>query len=115
MNNCDTVTALHELLSSNYDWLLDIGFNNSITAIQLTDKDKIARAVKLHYTVITSSAEILQFRDGMYKVEGLQRIMENHGNLLLSFYCNSEIKTYVRYDKHCNNYYKYNFCILQAT
>ena len=75
-----------DLLTSNYDILIESGFNKPIVTETLNGKDRIVRAITLHSVVLSSLAELSQFRDGIYKIEGLKNILEKHSKIIESFF-----------------------------
>ena len=77
---------------SNLEFLHECGYNTPIASTKLSDKNKITRIIMIHCVILTSSAEIVQFREGLHQVKGLKAIMESHIDLLMTFYCLVEIK-----------------------
>ena len=86
---CDEIVQFQQLLSSNIDLLIESGFNMPIANVKLCDRDNIVKAITLQSVILSSSAELSQFRDGIYKVNRLQTMLEKYPNLMESFYCNN--------------------------
>lgn len=82
---CDEIGQFHQLLSSNFDLLNESGFNKPITNVKLCDKDLIIKSITLHSVLLSSSAALSQFRDGIYKVKGHQTMLEKYPILLEPF------------------------------
>ena len=73
--------------TDNTDLLFESGFTKPFTALVMEDKKHIVKSVVLHSVLISSLAELSQFRDGMYKIDGLKSALGVYTRLLKPFYC----------------------------
>ena len=78
----------------NIDIITECGFSKPVSRLELSDKTVILQSVALHKVILTSLAELTQFRDGLSAL-GVQKALQDYPNLLHSFYClkNSNILT----------------------
>ena len=54
--------------SSEYEFLLECGITKPVMKMNLTDKEKVVSAVRLHYAVLSSLAELEQLKRGLQTV-----------------------------------------------
>ncbi len=53
------------LKSCCFDIIIDAGYSKPITALTMMEKGALVKALKLHYTLLKSLAEINQLKDGL--------------------------------------------------
>ena len=82
-----TTRNLQELAMNNLDTIVESGFSKPLAKLDMTHKEQFIHCVCLHKVVLISLAELSQFRDGLYKIEGINDVVSKHSNLLESFYC----------------------------
>lgn len=79
------------LATTHLDMLLTSGFTKPFTTLTMTDKEPIIRAITLHSVVLSSLGALIQFRDGIWTVQGMKDVLQNNSILMKSFFCNQKI------------------------
>ena len=59
---------------------------DSVTRLELSDKVNIIQAVALHKVILSSLAELTQFREGL-SVLGVVKVLQDHPDKLRPYYC----------------------------
>ena len=67
--------------------LFNSGFSKPVTKLTIKDKERIIQSVTLHNVILHSLAELSQFREGIWKIEGMKEALANYSDLFESFYC----------------------------
>ena len=62
---CDASSFKELIASSEYDFRFSCGVNKPVCRLQYSDKEKIIDAMRLHYSVLASLAELEQLRRGL--------------------------------------------------
>ena len=75
--------------SKEYDFRFDCGVSQSVLSLTLEDRDKIISALCLHYTVLSSLAELEQLRHGL-SVCQFSMIFERHSKLFRPLFLHSD-------------------------
>ncbi len=70
----------------NVDLLMECGFVQPLSKVELTDKPNIVQTITLHKVVLVSLAELSQFREGL-SILGIGNALSQHPWLLRSFFC----------------------------
>ena len=67
--------------SDSYNFRYDNGVAKSASKINLSDKEKILNVLCLHYTILTSLAELEQLRRGL-SIQKFDSLMKSHPQLI---------------------------------
>ena len=67
--------------SDSYDFRYDCGVTKSASKCNLSEKEKIVNALCLHYTILTSLAELEQLRRGL-SIQKFDSLMKSHPQLI---------------------------------
>ena len=87
--NCSDVNELREMATTNIDLLIKSGFMKPTSLLDICDKKQIIQSVALDSVIVSSLAELTQFREGIYSVPGMRNALQNHSDLLEAYYCNN--------------------------
>ena len=69
----------------NLDLLTECGYNKPVAKVKLEDKPNIVQTVTLHKVVLSSMAELSQFRQGLSTL-GVLSALKEYPHLLNSYY-----------------------------
>ena len=81
------MSDLRDIATNNIDLLSNSGFNKFPSLLDLCDKEQICQTVALNCVILSSLAELTQFREGIYSVPGMKKALQNYSHLLETFYC----------------------------
>ena len=77
---------MREVAGRNIDLLLECGYTKPVALLKLDDKSDLVHAVTLHKVVLSSLAELDQFRSGLAAL-GVRDSLQQYHELHASFYC----------------------------
>lgn len=69
----------------NLDLVTECGYNRPIARVELGDKPNIVQTITLHKVVLSSLAELSQFREGLSAI-GVLASLKEYPHLLSSYY-----------------------------
>ena len=80
----ETTKEVFALQDIGIDMLLECGFNKPVSRIQLSDRVNIVQTVTLHKVILSSLAELSQFKEGL-------SVLGVHPDLLYSYFCSDKL------------------------
>ena len=86
IDNAKEESDLREVAGEHIDLLLECGFTKPISWLNLEGKPELIQAVTLHKVILSSLAELDQFRTGMAAL-GVAESLKQYYQLYIPFYC----------------------------
>ena len=89
---CESERELRRLLDQpEYDFRFSCGISDPASSVTLADKSKIVKGMVLHYTILSTVAELEQLKQGM-KAQQFDVLMKKQPRLLMPVFEAPEIK-----------------------
>ncbi len=92
LENVNSTDELQRIAEENLDLLCECGFHKMMMKLELSDKVTMFQTVSLQKVILTSLAELTQFKDGMSALNVCDAL-KKHPNILYSFYCREFTET----------------------
>jgi hypothetical protein len=77
---------LGDIVTTNSDLIIDSGYNKPLACVKLCDINDIIRTITIHKVILSSLAELSQFKRG-FSALGVADELKKHPDALSSFFC----------------------------
>ena len=71
----------------NVNSLANCGFHKPVNNLELKDKEELVTSLCYQRVIVNSLCELLQFKEGILKVEGMDLALSKYSVILQPFYC----------------------------
>lgn len=85
MQTAKSTNVLREIITEHLGFRFQCGYTKPTTQIDLTDKEQLVRALRLHHVFFVPLAELEQLRSRLRETLQLEILMCSHPALMLGF------------------------------